>query len=303
VTRSRTLATLTWVIAISAAIASAAGLLWPGGNPPSQFITARGQTVELYGRGLYRYDTTLKAAIFRGTDAVTLAVGVPLLLVALSWYRRGSLRGAVLLVSLLGYFLYAYASLAFGAAYNPLFLLYVITFSGSLFALAAGFAEVDRDALGAGMSERLPHRGISWFLLIAGGVLALVWLSDIVGSLASGKPPPTIEGYTTEVTYVIDLGVVAPATVLAALLLRRRSPTGYVLAAAMLTLNAMIGMVVLAQTLAMWLARVTMTPAQLGAYAGSFLLLAVVAGWLAVRLFRSIDVARMERRPPPYRSS
>jgi hypothetical protein len=231
----------------------------------------------------------LKAAIFRGTDAVTLILGIPLLLAALVFYRRGSLNGAVLLFSVLAYFLYTYASLAFGAAYNPLFLLYVIIFSGSLFALALAFLAINRDELRERMSETLPRRGISLFLLIAGAVLALVWLSDIVGGLVGGKTPLTIQSYTTEVTYVIDLGVVAPAAVLAALLLRRQSPTGFVLAAAMLTLNAMIGIVVLAQTLAMRVAGMTLTPAQLAAYAGSFLLLSLVAGGLAVRLFRTID--------------
>jgi hypothetical protein len=40
-------------------------------------------------------------------------------------YRRGSLRGRLLLIGILTYFLYVYASIAFGAAYNALFLVYV----------------------------------------------------------------------------------------------------------------------------------------------------------------------------------
>jgi hypothetical protein len=284
----RTLVSLTWVIALSAAIATAVGLFWQDGTAPLYFITARGETVQLYGQGLYRYDTVLKAAIFRGTDAVTLILGIPLLLAALVFFRRGSHRGAVLLFSVLAYFLYTYASLAFGAAYNPLFLLYVIIFSTSLFALVLAFSAINRGELRRRMSETMPLRGISLFLLIAGAVLALVWLSDIVGTLVGGKAPPTIQSYTTEVTYVIDLGVVAPAAVLAALLVREGSPTGYVLAAAMLTLNALIGLVVLAQTVAMGFAGLTLTPAQLAAYVGSFVLLSLVAGGLAVRLFRSI---------------
>jgi hypothetical protein len=54
-----------------------------------------------------------KAPIFRGTDAVTLFVSVPLLALSFLLYRRGSLRGALLLVGVLGFFLYYSASLAF----------------------------------------------------------------------------------------------------------------------------------------------------------------------------------------------
>lgn len=56
----------------------------------------------------------------------------------------------------------------------------------------------------------------------------------------------------------------------------------------MLVLNAIIGAVVVGQTIAMRLVGLTLSPRQLAAYVGSFVLLSIVATMLALRLFRSI---------------
>ena len=59
-------------------------------------------------------------------------------------YRRGSLRGALLLTGTLGYFLYVYASMALGTVvYNELFLAYVVLFSASLFAFVLALTGID----------------------------------------------------------------------------------------------------------------------------------------------------------------
>ena len=76
----------------------------------------------IYGHGVYRYDPLSMAAQGISQDAVTLVLGIPLLLVSLHLYRQRRLRGQLLLTGTLAYFLYTYTSLAFGAAFNPLFL-------------------------------------------------------------------------------------------------------------------------------------------------------------------------------------
>ncbi len=71
---------------------------------------------------MYHYDTHSAAAQEQAQDLVTLLVGLPLLVVSARLAMRGSLRGQVLLAGTLGYFLYTYTWIAFGSAYNPLFL-------------------------------------------------------------------------------------------------------------------------------------------------------------------------------------
>src|SRR5689334_13994700 len=100
------------LIVALALLAAGAGLFWQDAGRPFTFTTLRGQTVDIYGQGLYRLDTRFKGAGNRGTDAVTLVLGIPLLAVAALRYGRGSLRWGLLLVGTLAYFLYVYASLA-----------------------------------------------------------------------------------------------------------------------------------------------------------------------------------------------
>jgi len=94
------------IVAVLALVATATGLLGSGGPGERTFVTTRGATVHLYGTGLYKLDTVFSAAGQRGTDLITLALGVPLLVVCLVLYWRGSLRAGLLLVGAFAYFLY-----------------------------------------------------------------------------------------------------------------------------------------------------------------------------------------------------
>lgn len=283
---------LNWLvppIALFTLLAAAAGLFWPaGGGGPFTFTTLHGQTIQMYGSGLYHFDSLMKGATLRGSDAITLLVGVPLLLVAFLLYRRGKLRGLLLLVGALTYALYNAASLALGAAYNPLLLLYIVTFSLSLFAFILAFCAVDLVVLPSHVLPGMPYRGLSIFMLVSGAILLLVWMSGLLGALFSGQPIPTLESYTTEVTYVLDLGIITPVLILTGLLLRRRLPVSLVLSASMLTLCMLIGLVVIGQTIFQRIVGIFLNPGQMIGMVGSFVILSLVALWLSVRYFRNL---------------
>lgn len=83
---------------------------------------------------------------------------------------------------------------------------------------------------------------------------------DIVGALFRGQAPETLGSYTTMVTYVLDLGIIVPVAFLSGGLLLRRAPLGYLLAAPMLILSALIGIVVIAQTISQVLAGIHCGP-------------------------------------------
>src|SRR5512136_3076320 len=125
---------LSSLIAILAVIVAGLGVFWQGEGQKSKFHTLRGETVTIQGHGLYQYETVSVAAQAIAQDVVTLLVGIPLLVVSMLLFKKEDLRGKLLLSGTLAYFLYTYASFAFGAAYNILFLVYVSLFSLSLFA-------------------------------------------------------------------------------------------------------------------------------------------------------------------------
>jgi hypothetical protein len=168
-TSSRALVRLTLLVAALTAVATLTGLLWRGGDAPATVVSVHGETVDLYGEGLYRHDSVFKGAGNRGTDAVTLALGVPLLVAAAVLHRRGSLRGTLLLVgTLASWTLYLYGTMAVGTAHNELFLVYVALLAASLYGLIFAMRSVDTRALAVDADPRLPRRSLAAFMIFSG---------------------------------------------------------------------------------------------------------------------------------------
>ncbi|MDP8948067.1 MAG: hypothetical protein M3N09_08220 [Actinomycetota bacterium] len=280
---------LSALIAVLALVAAGAGLFWQGGDGPYSFTTLRGQTAEIYGQGLYRYDTLFSGAGYKGQDAVVLFLGIPLLVVSTLIYRRGSLRGGLLLVGTLAYFLYTYASMALGATYNELFLLYVALFSISLYAFVLAFTAIDLRTLGSRFSARMPRLGPAIFMLASGLVTLVVWGGPIVSALIGGEPPERLDTYTTKFTEALDLATITPATFLAGVLILRREPLGYLIALSLLVLEAMLAPLIVTQTVFQVSAGVTYPLGQIVGPITGFVSLAVVAIWITVAILRNIS--------------
>jgi hypothetical protein len=283
------------LVAVLSVVAALVGLLATGMQGPRVVSTVHGELVELYGQGVYRYDTVFKGAGNRGTDLVTLVLAVPLLAVAVVLTRRGSLRGTLLLAGALSWPLYVYATMAVGASYNELFLVYVAIFGASLYALVATLLSVDRDALAARMAHRGPWRGLAALMLAGGIVTAVVWLAPLVGTMVAGEPPDLLGHQTTMVTDALDLAVITPATLVAASLLHRRRPQGFLVAVPLLVLMSLLLPMILAQTVFQLRADVSFTAAEVIGPIGGFLVLGALAVWLVVAVLRAAG------DPPPTR--
>jgi hypothetical protein len=302
----RTSKAITWLSSLVAALAFVAagvGLFWQGGSGPFPFTTLHGETVQLYGRGLYRYDTLFVGALNRGTDAVVLALGIPLLLVSSMLSRRGSPRGRFLLTGVLAYFLYVYASVALGAtAYNGLFLVYVALFSASLFAFVRSFAAIGMEPAPASRSPR----GLAVFMLACGAVTAIVWLGmGLLPALLRGEPPKLLDSYATSVTDALDLGIITPICFVTGILLLRRAPLGDAMAVSLLGILAILGPTFVAQTISQRSAGVSFTPGEVVGPIGGFGSLSLVAIGLLVALLRAVGDGASPRSAggtPPSRT-
>ncbi len=288
--------TLGWLIAALAAWVSAAGVFCAGGPGRHDVVGLHGGTVTLYGEGLFRYDTLLIGAGNRGQDAVVLFVEVPLLVALLLLSRRGvAMRSRLLLAGVLGFFAYYYASMCFATAYNRLFALYVVLFGASVFAFALAVTALDPAMVAAAFPPR-PSRGlIACYLLTVATLLTAVWLPPMLSSLITGGVPDLVSTYTSETTWALDLGLIVPAAVCAAVLLLRRRPVGHLLAALLIVLNLTIGLVLMSQGLA----QILVDALSVGEVAGmvvTFAVLTVLAGWMLATLLRRW---RPDDDPPP----
>ncbi len=224
-----------------------------------------------------------------GTDVVTLCVALPLLAFTTAASGRGWLRARLLWLGALGYLVYAYGMYALGVRWNGLFLLYVALFGLALFALIIGLVGTDAARVRAGLAGRAPVRLVAAYLILIAGMVAMMWLAEELRALGGGTVPPSVVQFETptNIVHVFDLGVVLPAMVLAAVMLLRDRPWGYVLAGMLL---------VKATTIGLWVVVMIWFSARQGfgapaAYTAFFVLLTAVGGVLAWRF-----TAEPERR-------
>ena len=277
------------LIAIIAAAAALAGLLIQGGDGPVSFTTLRGQTADIYGYGLYRFDTLFSAMAFKGTDVITLVLSIPLLIIAFVLYRRNLLRGGLLLLSAIPYFIYIGASMTFSAAFNSAFLLYVALLSVSFFTFLTVVSTINSTGLPRHVLPGFPHRGLAIFLFIAGIGTFLLWLSELVGPLLTGSAPANLGPYTTMFTHGFDSAIITPALLITAVFLLQRRSAGYLFAAPLLVFCAEIGFTVIAATIFQALAGIIFPIGVYIGMIGTWVIMGAFAIGFAIRYFRNIS--------------
>lgn len=284
--------TLNWLIpliAVLAVITAGVGLFSQGGDGAFSFRTVYGDTVEIYGRGIYRHDSSFVAALFRGTDAITLFVSLPLLLVGYLSHRRGSLRGSIFMIGMLLYFFYVGVTYTFSVIFNSLFLVYTALFSASLFATIIALTTFDTQYLAAKVTLGMPHRGIAIFMFVAGLGTLFLWLSELIAPMMAGLAPANLGPYTTMFTHGFDSAVITPATVITGIFLLKRKPLGYLLVAPLLILCTIIGVTVIAQTISQTLAGLIFPIGVYIGMIGSWVVMGAFAVGLAISFFRNIS--------------
>jgi len=291
---------LTWLvllITILAAITASVGLFSTAGEGTFEFTTLHGDTVQIYGKGLYRYDTPLIAVGYRISDAFTLVAGLPLLLVSFWLYRRGSMRGKILLTGTFLFFLYNFGSLGMGAAYNNLFLVYIILTMLTFLGFSGLLLSFDLQTFPTFFSDRVPRRGVSIFLIVSGVALFCIWLFlSIVPALLAGGVPPEVSSYTTIITFVLDMAIIAPILVSAGILLRRAEALGYLMASTLLIFIDALGLSLLVMGIAQQLAGL-MNIGQFIGFVVSFAILTLFSLRFTVALLRNIvDESRVQEQ-------
>jgi hypothetical protein len=280
---------LVLIVALFAIIAVGFGLFAPDNGNHITITTVRNETVEIWGQGLYKYDTLIGASGFIAADVVTLFLAIPILVISLFGYRRGSLKGGLFLTGAFGYFLYNYISMGFGAAYNNLFLVYIIIFAASLYGFILSLLSFDLETFPSHFGADLPRNGIGIFLIVSGIILSLVWMVlSIIPALIANKAPLEAYYYTTFTTGIVDVGLVAPAFIVASILVRRGIALGYLLASVMLILTCILGAALTAGGIVQIVNQV-ITIGQAMTFTVPFVILSVTAVWFTILLFRNFS--------------
>jgi len=183
----------------------------------------------LLASGAYRDVAWIKATWF-GNDLVTLLIAVPLLLGAVRFASRGSTRARLIWLGLLGYAVYNYTYYVLGAALNVFFAIYVLTFVVAIVSLILGLMGTDAVSVASAFSVRTPARTTGGYYVFVATGLSLVWLGTWAAYVFAGRPTP-VETEAFHLVAALDMTLMVPALVTGGVLLWRRRPWGYVIAA------------------------------------------------------------------------
>lgn len=272
------------ILAALALTSSLIGLLDEGGPGRQVVRTHRGAEVVLYGEGLYAADAWLQGSGNRGQDLAILLVEVPLLLIAAWWYRKGGWIAPAAFSGVLAFFTYYYASMVFATAQNRLFPVYVVTAALAGFSLVFVASRMDVASIAAVLPDRPGRLPLVTYLLAVAAALVAAWLPGMLATAITGDIAEAVGPYTSVATEALDLGVVVPVAVIAAIGLLRRQAAGRALAFVMLVINVCIGILLMAQGIAQLVSGVPMTVGEMIGKMMSFAVLTFVAGGLLGRM-------------------
>ncbi len=238
----------------------------------------------LFGADPYTAESSTRAAQARGFDAVTLFFAVPGLAIFLVLAMFGTIRGMLAHAGVLAYFVYTYGSYALGFTVNRFFLVYVILFSVSFFAFLLALRDVvDSDIDESVLWEAVVKTTAAVLILVGVGTFS-VWIGPVLEAVTGGTPKVVIEADGHLAAQTLDLGLVAPASVLVGVLLLRKNLWGLIFAPILMIKNlALVGSGV-AMTFMLAQAGIPASVGQIVFFAISGVVLLVVTVWLFISL-------------------
>lgn len=272
----KTIKYLVITILILSIITSIIGLFSNKGVGLYEHTSINGEIVEIYGKGIYKNDSVSVVAQGKAADLVTLLLAIPILSFATLYALKGSLRARLLLTGTLGYFLYTYMSYCFLWNYNPLFIVYVILMSTSMFAFILSIMSFDLEKIPAMFKDKLPIKFLAGFQFFIALMLGLLWIGKLSPSILSGAIPLGLDHYTTLVIQAMDLGFIVPIAFISGILLLQRKPFGYLFTSIIIIKAITMLISITAMILNSYLSGVKVSPIEVIVFL-AFNLLAVVA--------------------------
>lgn len=264
-------------------ITSICGILSLNFEYAHDFVNQYGDTVKIFGYGIYANDSYFKAPIFIGTDFCILFILVPLFLYTYwNYYKKGDTVTEIKLISVYAVALYYAAGIAFGVTYNQIFLVYVLLFASALFGMFSHIRKIRVE------QKITVTKGLGAFLIVAGILIIVAWLPDIISAMLYGTTLSLIEIYTTEITYVLDMGIISPMLFTCFYLLKKKDGLGVVFLAVLMKVAAIMGIMVILQTICQFLAGIEMALPVLATKVLSFVILSGFALYFNHKMYHEL---------------
>jgi hypothetical protein len=206
----------------------------------------------LFVKSIYARETMSWTVQTYGQDIANLVAALTLL-ITVYFVNKGSVKAFLLWIGVLLALVYPYIIYAFDIHFNSLFLVYVAIVGLSFYALVGRLIGLHLGSLQPHFATNIKARPVSVFLLLVAVLFSLLWLSEDIPALLTGKIPQSVteNGLLTNPVHVLDLGLYLPAMIITSLLLWRRKLLGYLLAIPLLVFSILTGIGILAAFLVM----------------------------------------------------
>ena len=190
----------------------------------------------IFANNIYR-DNELVKAVWLGNDIVTLFVAIPIMIGALFFSLRNSLKARLIWMGTLWYMVYNYIFYMYGTAFNKLFLLYVIIFTLSIYALILALMKIDIKSFKQKISFNIPVKWISSYMLFFAIMIGGLWIAQSLSFVFTSKVPLGITqtGNPSGVVFATDLSLLVSTLIVGAILLLKREVWGYIISIISLT--------------------------------------------------------------------
>lgn len=275
------------ILACSAILSSLIGLFYSNGGTAFIVDNVYGQQVELYGKGVYAYNSTLTVSSRFGADWVGIIGGAFLIFLCFNKGKKIWLN--ILKTAQCTAFVYYFACLTFSISMNRLYLLYVFAFGLSVLLSIHLLSKHFKQLMLKEEAKVNKNVGISRCLAISGAITIIIWLSMLVPHLISQNYGELVGVLTTEVTYAIDLGVLCPLMIICSVWIRKKNDNGYKLAPILLYILFSVAPMVILQNLYCLKLGITVP---LPAFIGTILSFVVMGSFAIFYLKKSISLLK-----------
>lgn len=282
--QKKAITNLSLLIVMLSLIATITGIQSSGSSGSYEYESIRGETVLIYGYGIYKHMSAEVAIQGIAQDYVTLFAGMPVLLISLFYARRGSCKGLYILAGTLGYFFVSYLFYLMMGMYNYLFLIYAALTGVSFFALIFTLFEFTTHEITERFAMNTPVKFSGAFLMFTAVIIGLLWLSMVVPPLIDGTVyPAAVEHYTSLIVKGLDLSLLLPISFYCGLQRYKKKPLGFIIAPVFLIFLTFMMSALAAKIIYMGIEGYNIIPV-------IFIIpvFAIIAGALSYRIMKSI---------------
>lgn len=217
---------------ILVAVSSIAGISSVWMKNPYDVVNIFGDSVTLFGGGIYRYQTVSQVYQVVAHDLVNLFIALPSFLFSY-WYmqKRSSFFARFLFIAIALYYAFTFGIYTFFSVFNDLFLVNVALLGLTFYLFLGQLLNLSWEDAPKAFQPQYPKKVLGTYLVIVSSLMAFFWVLQARPVVIGGSGPSALlEVGTTLVPHAIDLAFLLPVAFIAGLKLFRGHCSGYVAA-------------------------------------------------------------------------